>query len=173
MDRGTGGSLPTSPSRGSAPPPPPPPPNQTIITPEMRIKILNGQRVGTSNRVIGGHSPNINNANPRYAVETIQRFPDGTARVRFVTQFPDGSVSRIKTSTIFPQNWSDTKIINSVTRVGNTQPIGVRAHDGAKIYRATIDGVQIEVIKIGNNVTSAYPTGGGATGLPAGFVPIH
>jgi hypothetical protein len=31
---------------------------------------------------------------------------------------------------------------------------------------------QIEVIKIGNEVISAHPTGGGAIGLPAGFTPI-
>ena len=139
----------------------------------MRAKILEGQRVGTSNRVIGGHSPRINNSNPRYAVETIQRFPDGTTRVKYVTQFPDGNLSRVKTSNLFPSNWSDTKIINSVTRVGNTQPIGVRAHDGARVFRATIDGVQIDVIKIGDHVISAYPTGGGAIKLPSGFVPIQ
>jgi len=56
--------------------------------------------------------------------------------------------------------------------MGNTQPIGQRVHDGARIFRSTVDGVQIEVIKIGNNVISAYPTGGGVINLPPGFTPI-
>jgi len=37
------------------------------------------------------------------------------------------------------------------------------------LYRETIDGVQIEVIKIGNTVTSGYPTGSVKTGLLPGF----
>ena len=35
-----------------------------------------------------------------------------------------------------------------------------------------IDGVEIEVIKIGDKVTSAYPTGGGAKALASGFKAI-
>lgn len=37
------------------------------------------------------------------------------------------------------------------------------------LYRETIDGVQIEVIKIGNTVISWYPTGSVKTGLLPGF----
>lgn len=125
--------------------------------------------MGTTNRVKGGHSPNINNANPNYAIETIKTYPDGTKQIKYVKQFTDGYASKIKTSTIFTDGWSESKIINSIKDVGNGLPIGYRARDGATIFRSTIDGVQVEVIKIGDSVNSGYPAGGGATGLPAGF----
>ena len=53
--------------------------------------------------------------------------------------------------------------------IGNGPPIGYLACDGAAIYRSIIDGVQVEVIKIRDNVISGYLTGGGAAGLPTGF----
>ncbi|OCG38113.1 hypothetical protein A9G29_11060 [Gilliamella sp. Fer2-1] len=64
------------------------------LTPEMEAKILEGQRVTGTNKIIGGHSPNINNANPRYAVETINLNPDGTRTVKYITQFNDGNLSK-------------------------------------------------------------------------------
>lgn len=143
--------------------------SKTIITPEMESKILEGQRVGETNRIIGGHSSEINNTNPDFAVESINVNPDGTAKIKYIKQFPDGNVSKIKTSTIFPETWSDSKIIESIKKVGSGDAIGYRARDGATIYRSTIDGVQIEVIKIGDSVVSGYPTGGGVTGMPSGF----
>jgi|SRR5471030_1477851 len=51
---------------------------QTKLTPEIETKILAGQRIDGSNKIIGGHSPNINDANPKYAVETIKVNADGT-----------------------------------------------------------------------------------------------
>lgn len=88
---------------------------------------------------------------------------------KFVTQYADGNLSIIKTSTIFPDSWSDDKIIASIEVVGNSTPIGVRTLDGAMLYRETIDEVQIEVIKIGETVTSGYPTGSVKIGLLPGF----
>lgn len=119
--------------------------------------------------MIGGHSPDINNSNPNYAVEVLQVNSDGTQKVKFVTQYADGNLSNIKTSTLFPEGWSSDKIINSIKTVGDSTPIGVRASDGAMLYRDMIDGVQIEVIKMGDTVTSGYPTGGIKTGLLPGF----
>ena len=141
----------------------------TVVTPDMENKILEGERVGSSNRIKGGHSPQINDANPKYSVEVQQTFPDGTKKIKFITEFPDGNVSKIKTSTIFPDNWSDAKIIDSIKQVGDGVPIGKRIADNSYLYRDIIDGVQIEVIKQGNNVIAGYPTGGGTTGLPTGF----
>ncbi len=129
-----------------------------------------GQRKNPArNELIGGHSPDINNSNPNYAVEVLQISPDGTQKVKFVTQYTDGNLSNIKTSTLFPGSWSNDKIICSIKAVGDTSPIGVRASDGAMLYRDIIDEVQIEVIKIGDTVTSGYPTGGLKTGLLPGF----
>lgn len=136
----------------------------------MEEKILLGQRKNPAkNELIGGHSPDINNANPNYAVEVLQINPDGTQKVKFVTQYADGNLSNIKTSTLFLDGWSDSKIIDSIKTVGDSSSIGVRASDGAMLYRDIIDGVQIEVIKIGDTVTSGYPTGGVKTGLLPGF----
>ena len=142
----------------------------TIITPQMKSKILEGERVQGTNRVIGGHSPKINNTNPDFATEIISINTDGTSKIKFIKQFSDGNISKIKNSTIFPNTWSDNKIIKSIKKVGDGNPIGHRARDGTNIYRDTVDGVQIEVIKIGKDVISGYPTGGGITGLPSGFV---
>jgi len=144
--------------------------SNTIITPEMEQKILYGKRKNPAkNELIGGHSPQINNANPNYAVEILNINTDGTQKVKFVTQYSDGNLSNIKTSTLFPNSWSNEQIINNIKIVGNTTPIGVRKLDGAILHRSIIDGVQVEVIKIGDNVTSAYPTGGIKTDLLPGF----
>lgn len=142
----------------------------SVITPEMEKKILFGQRKNPAkNELIGGHSPDINNANPNYVVEVLQVNSDGTQKVKFVTQYEDGNLCNIKTSTLFPEAWSNDKIINSIKVVGDSAPIGVRVSDGAMLYRGIVDGVQIEVIKIGDKVISGYPTGGLKTGLLPGF----
>lgn len=94
----------------------------------MQEKILHGQRKDPAkNELIGGHSPGIDNNNPNYAVvEVLQTNIDGTQKVKFVTQYPDGNLSNIKTSTLFPESWSNNDIIESIQTVGNTTPIGVR-----------------------------------------------
>ncbi|MGG4606763.1 EndoU domain-containing protein [Providencia sp. Me31A] len=102
-------------------------PNITVISPEIEAKILVGQRVGNSNKLIGGHSPSVSNENPNYAVETIKLNPDGTRVVKFTTQFPDGNLSKIKTSTLFPEHWSDKSIIDSVNKLVIPQLLGKEA----------------------------------------------
>ena len=113
----------------------------TIITPQMESKILEGERVKNTNRIIGGHSPKINNANPDFAIEIISVNTDGTSKIKFIKQFSDGNISKIKTSTIFPNTWSDKKNIKNIKKVGEGNPIGHRARDGADIYRDIVDGV--------------------------------
>ncbi|NBM94270.1 MULTISPECIES: hemagglutinin repeat-containing protein [unclassified Proteus (in: enterobacteria)] len=144
-------------------------PNITVISPEIETKILAGQRVGNSNKLIGGHSSSVSNENPNYAVETIKLNPDGTRVVKFTTQFPDGNLSKIKTSTLFPENWSDKSIIDSVNKIGNSSAIGQRSSTGETLHRGVINGVEIDVIKKGNQVTAGYPVGGKPT---PGFNPI-
>ncbi|WP_228515017.1 EndoU domain-containing protein, partial [Cronobacter malonaticus] len=142
----------------------------TTVSPEVEAKILSGQRVGSSNKLIGGHSPLINNGNKNYAVESINLNPDGTRVVKFITQFPDGDLSKIKTSTIFPDSWSDKNIINSVNKIGNSPAIGQREATGETLHRGVINGVEIDVIKKGNQVTAGYPVGGKPT---PGFNPVN
>lgn len=143
---------------------------KSIITPEMEEKILWGQRTNPNkNKIIGGHSPEISNNHPNYAVEEIILNPDGTRKLKYTTQFPDGNLSKIKTSTVFPEGWSDTKILESSKRIGNNTPINVRTSDGATWHRSIVDGVEIDVIKRGNEIISAYPTGTVNGPPPVGF----
>lgn len=88
---------------------------------------------------------------------------------KFCTQLEDGNLSKIKKSTIFPDSWSNDEIIKNIKIVGDSKSIGVRASDGATLHRGVINGVQIEVIKIGDNVVSGYPTGGLHDKLLSGF----
>jgi hypothetical protein len=74
-------------------------------------------------------------------------------------QLPGGNISKLKKTTLFPDSWSDIKIINNIKSVGNTPAIATRIRDGVTWHRAVRDGVEIDVIKLGDNVTSGYPTG--------------
>ena len=106
--------------------------NDTNISPQMEEKILHGERKDPAkNQLIGGHSPDINNANPNYAVEVLSTNTDGTKSVKFVTQYSDGNLSKFKSSTLFPDDWSNDSIIESIKTVGSTNPLGVRTTDGA------------------------------------------
>ncbi|MGG3020140.1 EndoU domain-containing protein, partial [Brevibacillus parabrevis] len=142
---------------------------KTVISPEMEAKILEGQRKAPKNELIGGHSPNINNANNNFAVEVLSTNADGTKNVVFTKQFPDGNISKLKKSTLFPDSWTDEQILKSITDVGNTPAISTRLRDGATWHRATINGVEIDVIKVGDDVTSGYPTGTVNASRPSGF----
>lgn len=132
----------------------------------MESKILHGQRTvnqqgNQSNKIIGAHGGQISNNHPLYAVETIETYADGSRKAKLITQFPDGNTSRIKTSTLFPEGWSDSKTISAVQDTGNSRPVATRAPDGASLHQSTVDGVKVEVIKVGDNVTAGYPCGAG------------
>ena len=144
---------------------------KTIITKDIEDKILLGQRVinadgSKSNRLIGAHSGEINNANPKFAVEELSANTDGTRTVKLLTQFDDGNLSRIKTSTLFPDGWTSSQIIEAVKLTGDTTRIAIRP-DGATLHQTLINGIKVEVIKIGNKVTAAYPCGRGCTSVSA------
>lgn len=125
----------------------------------MEEKILYGIRKDINkNKLIGGHSPKISNNNPNYAVELKSINSNGTKEVSFTTQYADGKLSNIKNSTLFPNSWSDSQIIQSIKIIGNTPKYDFRASDGTSFHVGVIDGVKIKVTKIGPNVTSGYPT---------------
>ncbi|HAK1241555.1 TPA: transposase [Listeria monocytogenes] len=136
--------------------------SKSILTSQMEAKILEGQRKGATNGINGGHSSDINN-NPNFATETVKVNQDGTKVIKFTKQFPDGNISKIKTSTIFPEDWSDKDIIDSILKVSNSTAIGQRKIDGLTLHRGKIDGVEIDVIKKGNEIISGYPVGGKPT----------
>ncbi|WP_338780310.1 T7SS effector LXG polymorphic toxin [Metabacillus sp. FJAT-52054] len=143
--------------------------SKTVITREMEEKILEGKRKVPKNDVIGGHSPIINNDNIKYAVEVLSTNSDGTKNIVFTKQFPDGNISKLKRSTLFPDSWSEQQIISSIADVGDTPAIASRLRDMATWHRTKVEGVEIDVIKVGENVTSGYPTGKINAPRPSGF----
>jgi hypothetical protein len=137
----------------------------------MREKILYGARVPNpnspgrlSNKLIGAHSPKIK-SRPDFEVEVLCNNSDGTTSVKLVKLFPDGSISKIKKSTLAPDSWSDDKIIDTTNQVARTSPVATSSRgDGSTLHRQIVDGVEWEVIKDSSgNVTSSYPTGGTPT----------
>ncbi|HMU64693.1 MAG: EndoU domain-containing protein [Nitrosomonas sp.] len=143
----------------------PPPLEVILLSPEKEKKILYGERVLPSNELIGGHSPRIRN-DPNFNCEILKNNPDGTTNVKFITQYQDGNLSKMKKSTLAPDSWSDEKIIETTKKVSNTPSLATRARDGATLHRQTIDGVEWEVIKgPSGEIVSSYPTGG-TGGIP-------
>lgn len=143
--------------------------SSTVISPEMEAKILEGQRKVPKNIIIGGHSPSINNANDNFAVEVLSTNVDGTKNVVFTKQFPDGNISKLKKSTLFPESWSDEQILKSIIEVGDTPAKSTRLRDGATWHRVKINGIEIDAIKNGDDVISGYPTGSVNAPRPSGF----
>ena len=140
----------------------------TIITSDMEEKILEGKRIFPDrNEIIGGHSNVI--SNEKFVVEVIAKNSDGTKVIKYIKDFGDGSISKIKKSTIFPDSWSETEIISAIKKTGNSSIIAIRAKDGATFHRQIINGVEIDVIKINNEVVSGYPTGKVNAPYPSGF----
>lgn len=75
-----------------------------------------------------------------------------------------------KRTVLFPESWSDSKIIDSITEISTTPPWGVRHHDRVVNYIEVIDGVRIQVIANDGAITAGYPLG--ANGPPSDFVQI-
>jgi hypothetical protein len=142
----------------------------------MESKILFGERIVrpngiVSNQIRSAHSPKVNNSNQSFAVETLSVHAYGTRSVKIIMQFEDGSISRIKSSTLFPEGFTEQQILEGIMKIGNQPPTVTRIRDGATLHQGTISCVNVEVIKIGDNVTSGYPTGGGFS-TPESFLGI-
>jgi len=105
----------------------------------MREKILYGTRVpnpnspnGLSNRLIGAHSPKIKSRPDFSIVEVVSNNSDGTTTVKLIKQFPDGSFSKRKYSTLAPDSWSDQKIIDTTNQVASTPTVATSSRgDGS------------------------------------------
>jgi uncharacterized Zn-binding protein involved in type VI secretion len=174
---GVKGAKPWAPPPKPAAPPPPsvkppsapppaasPPPPKSVISPAMEEKILFGQRGTNSqgnpnNRLTGAHSGDISNDHPEFAVEVLSENPDGTRNVKLIKGFSDGNISRMKSSTLFPEGWSRQQTMNAVQQVADSPPLALRPSDNATLHQGIVNGVEIEVIKVGDNVTAGYPTG--------------
>lgn len=91
--------------------------------------------------------------------------------VQYYTQFPDGTMSKLKKGTLFPNTWSDEDIISSIKQISNTAPVGQRTANNitTTLHNGTINGFEIDVIVENGNITAGYPVGGKPT---PGFDPI-
>jgi len=130
------------------------------VTPEMERKILYGSTQATKPRdLIGVHSPKVLN-DDKFNITDVIANTDGTKSVRLTKNLGNGVWSKRKKTTLFPESWSDAKIINASRFTSAYPPIARRARDGATLHMGKVDGVEINVIKNGDDVTSAFPTGG-------------
>ena len=94
-----------------------------------------------------------------------------TLHFRIITvSYTHLNVSRLKISTLFPDSWTDSDIIDAVQNIADSKPIGVRQLDGQSLHRGIINGIEIDVIKQGNDVISGYPVSGKPT---PGFDPVN
>lgn len=128
--------------------------------------------IGDQRVLVGGHSPEILN-NPNFRVLSEATNVDGTVTAKFQKVLQPASpgpppvaevLSKPKTSTLAPSNWSNADILRAGDQVAGTPPVMTRTGDGATLHRGTIDGIQWEVIRDATGqVTSSYPTGGNPT----------
>ncbi len=52
--------------------------------------------------------------------------------------------------------------MSAVRATGNGPALATRS-DGASLHQTTVNGVKVEVIKVGDRVTAGYPCGRGCT----------
>lgn len=66
---------------------------------------------------------------------------------------------------MFPDSWSDEKIISSIKQIGDMPAVGNRTTNGitTTLHNGTVDGVEIDVIKEYDKITAGYPVGGKPT----------
>jgi hypothetical protein len=134
--------------------------NECFVTAAGKEKILYGEVRGE--RVVGGHSPRVGERPDRLS-ERISDNPSGTTNAKLIAATPTG-VTRVKGDssphTLFPESWSDDKIIGAVGKVGNSPAIaGPRPGDGATTHQGTINGVDIMTIKLpSGEIIAGYPT---------------
>jgi hypothetical protein len=135
--------------------------NCTQIDPEMENKIL----FGTLNKkgvLIGAHSGDVI-SDGSYTVTVGNTNPDGTINASVSMQTTAGNMTQPKNSTLFPPSWDYDDILDSIKQIGDAPAAATRQSDGSTLHQGTVNGVDIVVIKKGDNVTAGYPTGGGFT----------
>ncbi len=132
------------------------------ISPELSEKILRGApKPRNKKQIIGVHSPSIINSE-LFQVEKIVSNPDGTISCQVRKALENGNWSVPKETVLFPQKWSDEKIINAGRIVAGSKTIARRTDNGivSELQRVNIDGVEVIVMRTGDKITSVYPTGG-------------
>ncbi|TWP29374.1 DUF4280 domain-containing protein [Apibacter muscae] len=132
-----------------------------FLSTDVFEKIIWGERVLPGNRLIGGHSGKISNLHPNYAVEELgySSVNSNCRRIKFVTQYPDGKLSKIKSSTLFPDNWSSSKIKNAIENIANDNSIPMTTQGTGTSYKiGTYQGVKIQVTyDNAGKITGGFP----------------
>jgi hypothetical protein len=124
----------------------------------MREKILWGVNAPPPpNKLIGGHFRGII-GHPDYVTEIVSTssFNPGVIQVKFTKNLPGNRLSKLKTSTMFPTGWSKGKISDAIEEVAN-KPSKTKIVGNRKIHQSKIDGVWVEVIEEGGEITAGYP----------------
>ena len=103
-------------------------------------------------------------------MDVLQTNRDGTISAKnfkMILERKDGTLgwSAAKSPnrhTFAPENWSDEKILRGTDEVALAPGVIIRDEAGMKITQHTkvIDGVEWQVIKENDQITSSYPTGG-------------
>ena len=141
------------------------PPVVPKIPASMTEKILLGAK-SDKGKLIGAHSREIL-TRPEFNVKVLKTNLDGTVEVMVKKQWPDGTWSPAKPSTLPPAGWTDTKVIEVTERLAAAKPVGLpRPPKGDTLHSSTVDGVLWVVIKEGGkDVAASYP----AQKPPGGF----
>lgn len=66
-------------------------------------------------------------------------------------------------------DYKDLEIIDAIKNVENSPTISIRVRDSATWHRGIRNGVEIDVIKIGDDVIAGSPTGKLNAPKPSGF----
>lgn len=128
------------------------------IDAEMVEKILRGVPKARGKEIIGVHSPNVLK-DDSFFVDEVSKNLDGTISCFVQKKLSDGNISKRKRTKLFPEHWSDEKIINAGRIVAGSQPIAKRSVDEAFLHRVIIDGVEVIALREGSKITSVFPTG--------------
>ncbi|MDQ1816067.1 hemagglutinin repeat-containing protein [Massilia sp. CCM 9210] len=137
---------------------------------EIDSKILFGASKPGTNKIIGGHSPEVLTS-PLYEMNPKQVVnPDGTISL---TDFKgtilrkDGTVGLSKAKspniqTVAPPSWDNVDILLAGQFTANTPGVVLRNINGVEttLHTSVYNGVQWQVLKENGVVTSSFPTGG-------------
>jgi hypothetical protein len=137
---------------------------------ELDSKILFGAAKPGTNKIIGGHSPDVLNS-PLYEFNPNQIVnPDGTISL---TDFKativrkDGTIGLLKAKspniqTVAPPSWGNVDVLQAGEAASNAPGVVLRNVNGVEttVHTTVVKGVQWQVIKDNGVVTSSFPTGG-------------
>lgn len=133
-------------------------PNDCLNKNKILFGTINGK-----GKLIGGHSSDLL-LDPDFKFTQIldnEGLPVLNADGTYVITNISYKGAHKSMSTMFPQNWTNEKIIKSINFIGDNCSLGYPDQAGNRLYCAYVDGVQIIVIKdcVGQ-IVAGYPSGG-------------